>query len=87
MSSCANLSDAVGLSRRDHYFTHDFTPRNYTAWGHTDCQRDHHGFGFGSLFARLLLHTLPLYYSENSVYTYFAFMTPETLLLSFGQQE
>jgi len=44
-----------------------------------DCQRNPDGFGFGSQFARLLLRTLPRDYSEDSVYTYFAFMTPDAM--------
>ncbi|KAL9713581.1 hypothetical protein Ac2012v2_003192 [Leucoagaricus gongylophorus] len=78
-SSRAILSDAIALTRGDRFFTHDFTPYNLTTWGFADCQRDPKGFGFGSQFARLLLRTLPSNYSEDSVYTYFAFMTPDAM--------
>jgi len=78
-SSRAILSDAIALTRGDRFFTHDFTPYNLTTWGFADCQRNPKGFGFGSQFARLLLRTLPRHYSEDSVYTYFAFMTPDAM--------
>lgn len=77
--SRAILADAIALTRGDRFFTHDFTPYNLTAWGFADCQRDPKGFGFGSQMARLLLRTLPNHYSENSVYTFFPFITPDVM--------
>ncbi|EKM81762.1 hypothetical protein AGABI1DRAFT_90139 [Agaricus bisporus var. burnettii JB137-S8] len=77
--SRAILSDAIALTRGDRFFTHDFTPYNLTAWGFADCQRDPGAFGFGSTMGRLLLRTLPDHYSENSVYTFFPFMTPKSM--------
>jgi hypothetical protein len=77
--SRAILSDAIALTRGDRYFTHDFTPFNLTAWGFADCQRDPNAFGFGSTLGRLLLRTLPNDYTENSVYTFFPLMTPESM--------
>jgi hypothetical protein len=47
-----------------------------TAWGFNDCQRDPNGAGFGSMLGRLFLRTLPQHFTENSVYTWFPFMTP-----------
>jgi hypothetical protein len=77
--SRAILSDAIALTRGDRYFTHDLTPYNLTAWGFADCQRDPNAFGFGSTMGKLLLRTLPNNYSENSVYTFFPFMTPDSM--------
>ena len=77
--SRAILSDAIALTRGDRYFTHDFTPFNLTAWGFADCQRDPNAFGFGSTLGRLFLRTLPNDYTENSVYTFFPLMTPESM--------
>ncbi|KXN87397.1 Psi-producing oxygenase A [Leucoagaricus sp. SymC.cos] len=77
--SRAILSDAIALTRGDRYFTHDFTPYNLTAWGFADCQRDPNAFGFGSKMGKLFLRTLPNHYSENSVYTFFPFMTPQAM--------
>ncbi|KAF9482553.1 linoleate diol synthase [Pholiota conissans] len=77
--SRAILSDAIALTRGDRYFTHDFTPYNLTAWGFADCQRDPNAFGFGSTLGRLLLRTLPNHFTENSVYTFFPLMTPESM--------
>ncbi|KAH6915985.1 heme peroxidase [Coprinopsis sp. MPI-PUGE-AT-0042] len=77
--SRAILSDAMALTRGDRHFTHDFTPYNLTAWGFQDCQRDQNGHGFGSMLGPLLLRTLPQDYSENSVYTFFAMMTPDSM--------
>jgi hypothetical protein len=73
------LSDAIALTRGDRFYTHDFTPYNLTAWGFADCQRDPKAFGFGSTMGKLLLRTLPDHYSENSVYTFFPFMTPDSM--------
>ncbi|KAF8906299.1 linoleate diol synthase [Gymnopilus junonius] len=77
--SRAILSDAIALTRGDRFFTHDFTPYNLTAWGFADCQRDPNAFGFGSTLGRLLLRTLPNNFTENSVYTFFPLMTPESM--------
>jgi linoleate 10R-lipoxygenase len=77
--SRAILSDAIALTRGDRFYTHDFTPYNLTAWGYADCQRDPKAFGFGSTMGKLLLRTLPEHYSENSVYTFFPFMTPDAM--------
>ncbi|KAK2463514.1 hypothetical protein APHAL10511_004265 [Amanita phalloides] len=77
--SRAILSDAIALTRGDRFFTHDFTPRNLTAWGFADCQRDANAFGFGSTLGRLLLRTLPNNFTENSVYTFFPLMTPDAM--------
>ncbi|KAF8966303.1 linoleate diol synthase [Flammula alnicola] len=77
--SRAILSDAIALTRGDRFFTHDFTPYNLTAWGFADCQRDPNGFGFGSTLGRLFLRTLPNNFTENSVYTFFPLMTPESM--------
>ncbi|KAF9038426.1 linoleate diol synthase [Panaeolus papilionaceus] len=77
--SRAILSDAIALTRGDRFFTHDFTPFNLTAWGFADCQRDPNAFGFGSTLGRLFLRTLPNNYTENSVYTFFPLMTPESM--------
>ncbi|KAF9454341.1 linoleate diol synthase [Macrolepiota fuliginosa MF-IS2] len=77
--SRAILSDAIALTRGDRFFTHDFTPYNLTSWGFADCQRDPNAFGFGSTMGKLFLRTLPNNYSENSVYTFFPFMTPDSM--------
>ncbi|KDR80737.1 hypothetical protein GALMADRAFT_1103751 [Galerina marginata CBS 339.88] len=77
--SRAILSDAIALTRGDRFFTHDFTPYNLTAWGFADCQRDPKAFGFGSTLGRLFLRTLPNNFTENSVYTFFPLMTPESM--------
>lgn len=77
--SRAILSDAIALTRGDRHFTHDYTPYNLTAWGFADCQRDPNAFGFGSTLGRLLLRTLPNNFTENSVYTFFPLMTPESM--------
>ncbi|KAH9479383.1 Linoleate 10R-lipoxygenase [Psilocybe cubensis] len=77
--SRAILSDAIALTRGDRFFTHDFTPYNLTAWGFADCQRDPNAFGFGSTLGRLLLRVLPNNYTENSIYTFFPLMTPESM--------
>lgn len=77
--SRAILSDAIALTRGDRYFTHDFTPYNLTAWGFADCQRDPNAFGFGSMLGRLILRTLPNNFTENSIYTFFPLMTPESM--------
>ncbi|RDB20840.1 Linoleate 10R-lipoxygenase [Hypsizygus marmoreus] len=77
--SRAILSDAIALTRGDRFFTYDYTPFNLTAWGFADCQRDPSAFGFGSTLGRLFLRTLPNNYTENSVYTFFPFMTPDSM--------
>ena len=77
--SRAILSDAIALTRGDRFFTHDFTPHNLTAWGFADCQRDPSAFGFGSTLGRLFLRTLPNNFTENSVYTFFPLMTPDSM--------
>jgi len=77
--SRAILSDAIALTRGDRFFTHDFTPFNLTAWGFADCQRDPKAFGFGSTLGRLFLRTLPNNFTENSIYTFFPLMTPESM--------
>ena len=77
--SRAILSDAIALTRGDRYFTHDFTPFNLTSWGFHDCQRDPKAFGFGSTLGRLFLRTLPNNFTENSVYTFFPLMTPDSM--------
>jgi linoleate 10R-lipoxygenase len=63
----------------DRFFTADYTPYNLTSWGFADCQRDFQGPGFGSMLGRLLLRTLPNNYSDNSVYTWFPLMTPDSM--------
>ncbi|TFK65597.1 linoleate diol synthase [Pluteus cervinus] len=77
--SRAILSDAIALTRGDRFFTHELTPYNLTAWGFTDCQRDPNAFGFGSTLGRLFLRTLPNHFTENSVYTFFPLMTPDSM--------
>jgi linoleate 10R-lipoxygenase len=77
--SRAILSDAIALTRGDRFYTADYTPFNMTAWGFADCQRDPAGFGFGSTLGRLFLRTLPNNYTENSVYTWFPLMTPDSM--------
>ncbi|RXW18706.1 hypothetical protein EST38_g7146 [Candolleomyces aberdarensis] len=77
--SRAILSDAIALTRGDRFFTHDFTPFNLTAWGFHDCQRDPGAFGFGSTLGRLFLRTLPHHFTENSIYTFFPLMTPDSM--------
>lgn len=77
--SRAILSDAIALTRGDRFFTHDFTPYNLTAWGFADCQRYPDAFGFGSTLGRLFLRALPNNFTENSVYTFFPLMTPESM--------
>ncbi|KAJ3493551.1 hypothetical protein NLJ89_g10993 [Agrocybe chaxingu] len=77
--SRAILSDAIALTRGDRFFTHDFTPFNLTSWGFADCQRDPDAFGFGSMLGRLFLRTLPDHFTENSTYTFFPLMTPESM--------
>ena len=77
--SRAILSDAIALTRGDRYFTHDFTPFNLTSWGFADCQRDPKAFGFGSTLGRLFLRNLPNHFTENSVYTFFPLMTPDSM--------
>lgn len=77
--SRAILGDAIALTRGDRHFTHDFTPYNLTAWGFADCQRDPNAFGFGSTLGRLFLRTLPNHFTENSIYTFFPLMTPESM--------
>ncbi|KAF8159445.1 linoleate diol synthase [Crassisporium funariophilum] len=77
--SRAILSDAIALTRGDRFFTHDFTPFNLTSWGFADCQRDPKAFGFGSTLGRLFLRTLPNDFTENSIYTFFPLMTPESM--------
>ena len=73
------MADAIALTRGDRFFTHDFTPANLTAWGYADCVRDPYAYGFGSTLGKLLLRALPNHYSEDSVYTFFPFMTPESM--------
>jgi cytochrome P450 len=77
--SRAILSDAIALTRGDRFFTADYTPFNLTAWGFADAQRDPNGAGFGSMLGRLFLRTLPENYDENSVYTWFPLMTPDSM--------
>ncbi|TFK29651.1 heme peroxidase [Coprinopsis marcescibilis] len=77
--SRAILSDAIALTRGDRFFTHDFTPFNLTSWGFQDCQRDPNAFGFGSTLGKLFLRTLPENFSDNSVYTFFPLMTPQSM--------
>ena len=77
--SRAILSDAIALTRGDRYFTHDLTPFNLTSWGFHDCQRNPKAFGFGSTLGRLFLRTLPNNFTENSVYTFFPLMTPDSM--------
>jgi linoleate 10R-lipoxygenase len=77
--SRAILSDAIALTRGDRFFTQDYTPYNLTAWGFADCQRDPNAFGFGSTLGRLFLRTLPNHFTDNSVYTFFPFMTPDAM--------
>jgi linoleate 10R-lipoxygenase len=77
--SRAILADAVALIRGDRYFTADYTPYNLTAWGFADCQRSGENAGFGGMFGRLLLRTLPTEYTENSTYTWFPMMTPPAM--------
>ena|ERR1700720_1389797 len=50
-----------------------------TTWGFNDCQRDPDGAGFGSMIGRLFLRTLPDHFPENSIYTWFPFMTPDDM--------
>ena len=83
--SRAILSDAIALTRGDRYFTHDFTPFNLTSWGFADCQRNPKAFGFGSTLGRLFLRTLPNNFTENSVYTFFPLMTPESMKANLGK--
>jgi linoleate 10R-lipoxygenase len=83
--SRAILSDAIALTRGDRFFTHDFTPFNLTAWGFADCQRDPNAFGFGSTLGRLFLRTLPNHFTENSVYTFFPLMTPESMKINLDK--
>ncbi|KAF8512919.1 linoleate diol synthase [Gautieria morchelliformis] len=78
-TSRAILADAIALTRGDRFFTADLTPWNLTAWGFQDCQRDTTNAGFGSMLGRLLLRTLPAHYTYDSVYTWFALMTPEAM--------
>ncbi|KAJ8521263.1 hypothetical protein ONZ45_g2030 [Pleurotus djamor] len=77
--SRAILSDAIALTRGDRFYTHDYTPYNLTAWGFADCQRDAKAFGFGSTLGRLFTRTLPRHFNNNSVYTFFPLMTPESM--------
>ena len=77
--SRAILSDGFALTRGDRFFTHDLTPGNLTAWGYADCIRDPYAYGFGSMLGKLLLRALPNHYSEDSVFTFFPFMTPEAM--------
>ncbi|KAF5383694.1 hypothetical protein D9615_003624 [Tricholomella constricta] len=77
--SRAILSDAISLTRGDRFFTQDYTPFNMTAWGFADCQRDPNAFGFGSTLGRLFLRNLPNHFTENSVYTFFPLMTPDSM--------
>ncbi|KAF7430838.1 hypothetical protein PC9H_006552 [Pleurotus ostreatus] len=77
--SRAILSDAIALTRGDRFYTYDYTPYNMTAWGFADCQRDPNAFGFGSTLGRLFTRTLPRHYNNNSVYTFFPLMTPESM--------
>lgn len=67
------------MTRGDRFFTHDFTPFNLTSWGFQDCQRDPNAFGFGSTLGRLFLRTLPEDFSDNSIYTFFPLMTPQSM--------
>lgn len=83
--SRAILADAIALTRGDRFFTHDFTPYNLTAWGFADCQRDPDAFGFGSTMGRLILRHLPDHYSENSVYAFFPFVTPEVMATNLNK--
>lgn len=83
--SRAILSDAVALTRGDRFFTADFTPYNYTAWGFADCQRDPKGPGNGSMLGRLLLRALPGEFKENSSYTWFPLQTPESMEVFLGK--
>ncbi|PPQ76670.1 hypothetical protein CVT24_011915 [Panaeolus cyanescens] len=85
--SRAILSDAIALTRGDRFFTHDFTPFNLTAWGFADCQRDPNAFGFGSTLGRLFLRTLPNNFTENSVYTFFPLMTPDSMKVHLGEMK
>lgn len=50
-----------------------------TAWGFADSKRDPNAFGFGSTLGRLFTRTLPRHYNNNSVYTFFPLMTPESM--------
>jgi hypothetical protein len=50
-----------------------------TTWGFNDCQRDPNGAGYGSMLGRLFLRTLPEHFTENSVYTWFPLMTPDSM--------
>ncbi|KAG8827835.1 hypothetical protein FRC18_009804 [Serendipita sp. 400] len=77
--SRAILADAIALTRGDRFYTHDFTPSVYTSWGFKDCQRNPGNPGAGSVLGPLLLRTLPEHYPEDSVWTWFSMLTPETM--------
>lgn len=82
--------DAVALTRGDRFYTHDFTPAIYTAWGYKDCQSNPSNPGAGSVLGPLLLRTLPRNYTENSVYTWFSMMTPDAMrdnLIRLGKEK
>ncbi|KIL59186.1 hypothetical protein M378DRAFT_27110 [Amanita muscaria Koide BX008] len=72
----AILADAARIIKADRFFTTDFTPRNLTAWGYQDCQRDMSNSNQGGQLSRLLMRHLHRHYPYNSVYGCFPFLTP-----------
>jgi len=69
----------MSLLRSGRFFAHNFTPFKLTAWGFADCQSDPNAPGLGSTLGRLLLRTLPNDHTAHSVYTFFPFVTPDTM--------
>jgi linoleate 10R-lipoxygenase len=63
------------------------TPFNLTSWGFHDCQRDPKAFGFGSTLGRLFLRNLPHHFTENSAFTFFPLMTPDSMKTNLTKLE
>ncbi|KAF8630934.1 hypothetical protein AX17_005291 [Amanita inopinata Kibby_2008] len=82
----ALLADATRLVQGDRFYTTDFTPRNLTAWGYKDCQRDTSNGSFGGQLSRLLLRHLQRHYPYDSIYGCFPFFTPQKMKESLTKQ-
>ncbi|KAF8266071.1 hypothetical protein EI94DRAFT_1586998, partial [Lactarius quietus] len=83
--SRASLGDAIALTHGDRCFTEYFTPLSLTAWGFADSQCNPKGPRNGSNVGRLTLRCLAGQFSENSIYTWFPFQTPDSMKVFLGK--
>ncbi|PPQ84052.1 hypothetical protein CVT26_013955, partial [Gymnopilus dilepis] len=82
----AVLGDAIALVRGDRFYTSSFSPINMTTWGFYDCQRDMNNGGMGGQIPKLLMRNLPRHFPWNSVYSLYAFFTPDHMKQSLTRQ-